>query len=418
MEFNNEDLYFYVIGLSYKKADVGVRSTFSINKQQRDLLLKEAKSQGLPGVMVISTCNRTEIIGFAKHPFQLISLLCNYSAGSVDEFAKYSYVYKSEQAVQHFIRIATGLDSQILGDYEIVGQLKASFREAKDAGTVNAFIERLYNVALQASKEVKNATTLSSGVTTVSYAAVQYIKEHKIDFAGKKMLIYGLGEIGKNTVKSSVEYLDNIDISIVNRTDSKAEQLAESLNISYIPFQNRLQHLKTADIVVVATGAVKPTVTADDLDPNIHQLIIDISIPSNVSPEVKNWPLKEVIDVDMLSERTGKTFEERKKQIPVAEALVSKHKKAFYEWVHFRKHAPAIHDLKQALNRIKSDTIQTQIKKHPDLEVQLLEDISDQMMGKIVSKFAAFLKEESSKANDGIKVMQAVFKPKKSSIDA
>ena len=413
----NDELSFYAIGLSYKKADVGVRSAFSIDKQNRKALLKAAKAEGLPGLLVISTCNRTEIIGFAKHPFQLIALLCEFSAGSVDEFAKYSYVYKSEQAVNHFIRIATGLDSQILGDYEIVGQLKASFREAKEAGTVNAYMERLYNVALQASKEVKNSTKLSSGVTTVSYAAVQFIKDHKNDFTGKKMLIYGLGEIGKNTVKSSVEYLDNIDITIVNRTDIKAAHLAEELKINYIPFQERASYLRSADIIIVATGASKPTVKAEDLDPNTHQLIIDISIPSNVSQGVRAWPLKEVVDVDMLSERTGKTFEERKKQIPVAEAVVAKHKDAFYEWVHFRKHAPAIRDLKQALDRIKNDVIHTQVKKHPETDVKHINALSEQMMRKIVAKFAAYLKEDNSQANNAIRLMQEVFKHHKSSVD-
>ena len=169
---------FYLIGLNYKKADVETRSKFSLSKDQQAALLSDAKDMGVNSVVVLSTCNRVEIMGFSKHPFELISLLCNHSNGNVEEFADVSYVYKNSEASEHVIRIATGLDSQILGDYEIVGQLKEAFGMAKKAGTLNAYLERLFNTALQASKETKNKTSISSGTTTVSYAAIQYIKNN------------------------------------------------------------------------------------------------------------------------------------------------------------------------------------------------------------------------------------------------
>jgi len=117
---------------------------------------------------VLSTCNRTEISGFAEHPFQLINLLCKFSEGTVEEFAKVLYVNKTKEAIHHLFRMGTGLDSQILGDYEIVGQLKQAFKKAKKIGTTNAYLERLLNAILQASKEVKNKTKLSSGTTSVN----------------------------------------------------------------------------------------------------------------------------------------------------------------------------------------------------------------------------------------------------------
>ena len=122
---------FYNVGLSYKKADVKVRGAFSLSKENQKLLLIEAKEKGIDGIFVLSTCNRTEITGFAKHPFELISLLVKYSNGSVEDFINVSNVYKDKDAVRHLFTIATGLDSQILGDYEIVSQLKESFKQAK-----------------------------------------------------------------------------------------------------------------------------------------------------------------------------------------------------------------------------------------------------------------------------------------------
>jgi len=124
----------YNVGLSYKKADVKMRGAFSITKENQKLLLKAAKKKGIDGVFVLSTCNRTEITGFAKHPFELISLLIKFSNGNVDDFINVSNVYKNKDAVKHLFNIGTGLDSQILGDYEIVGQLKESFKLAKKKG--------------------------------------------------------------------------------------------------------------------------------------------------------------------------------------------------------------------------------------------------------------------------------------------
>ena len=186
----NTNTNFYNIGVSYLKADVQTRGRFSLSKENQILLLEEAKKRGFD-IFVLSTCNRTEITGFAEHPFQLINLLCNYSEGTVEEFARFLYVHKAQEAIDHLFRMGTGLDSQILGDYEIVGQLRQSFKLAKEYKTTNAYIERLLNEVLHASKLVKNETKLSSGTTSVSYAAVQYITKNLPDYNEKRILVYG-----------------------------------------------------------------------------------------------------------------------------------------------------------------------------------------------------------------------------------
>ena len=156
MSLNESPQKLYNVGLNYKKADINVRGAFSITKENQVLLLKEAKENGCEGLFVVSTCNRTEITGFAEHPFELISLLVKYSKGKVADFIHVSNVYKNKAAVNHLFNIGVGLESQILGDYEIVSQLKNSFNQAKKLGTTNAYLERLINLVLQASKEVKN----------------------------------------------------------------------------------------------------------------------------------------------------------------------------------------------------------------------------------------------------------------------
>ncbi len=400
---------FYLIGLNYKKADVETRSKFSLSTEQQKALLSEAKDNGVNSVVVLSTCNRVEIMGFSKHPFQLISLLCKYSQGNVEEFARVSYVYKNSEASEHVIRIATGLDSQILGDYEIVSQLKEAFGQAKEAGTLNAYLERLFNTALQASKETKNKTSISSGTTTVSYAAIQYIKDKYKEYDGKRILVYGLGDIWESTAKSCSEYLKGHEVTVINRTDSKAFELTKSVEVKARKHEELEEEIQNNDIVIVATGASTPTVKADHLKKGKKQLIIDLSIPRNVDPELSNQDDKEVIDVDMLSEKTEQTLEERRKQIPMVEQIIQKHKIEFYEWLSFRKSTPAINSLKKSLESIQKDAISAHARKAENEEIELLEDVTSQMISKIVSKFALHLKAENSKANQSIRVMREVF---------
>src|SRR5690606_8145428 len=194
--------HFYCIGLSYKKADALVRGKFSLNEQAKNNILQQSKQDGLEGVFAISTCNRTEIYGYAEHPFQLIKLMCENSLGSVDEFQKVAYVYKNKEAVDHLFRVGTGLDSQILGDFEIISQIKTGFVASKKAELSNAYTERLVNCVVQASKRIKNETELSSGATSVSFASVQYILNNVKDISSKNILLFGMGKIGRNTCEN------------------------------------------------------------------------------------------------------------------------------------------------------------------------------------------------------------------------
>ena len=190
--------HFYTIGLSYKKADAATRGHFSLSEEGKKNLLNQAREEGIDGLLVTSTCNRTELFGFAQHPFQLIKLLCEHTQGTVEEFEKVAYVYKNKEAISHLFRVGTGLDSQILGDFEIISQLKNGFVNSKNAGVANPFLERLVNSVIQASKRIKNETQISSGATSVSFASVQYILREVEDVTNKNILLFGTGKIGRN----------------------------------------------------------------------------------------------------------------------------------------------------------------------------------------------------------------------------
>lgn len=400
----------YNVGLSYKKADVKVRGAFSVTKENQKLLLKEAKANGIDGVFILSTCNRTEITGFAKHPFELISLLIKYSKGSVEEFINVSNVYKNNDAVNHLFNIATGLDSQILGDYEIVGQLRESFKQAKKIGTTNAYLERLMNLVLQASKDVKNNTKLSSGTTSVSYAAIQYIVENISDYNNKKVLIYGLGEIGKNTCKNVLEYTSNKNVTLINRTLEKAIDFEQQhADITVANFEDLTAEIHKTDILIVATGSSNHTVTAENLKEGKDLLIIDLSMPENVDIAVKKCKGVTLVNVDELSKITEKTVATRQAQIPLAEKIIEKYKEEFNEWISHRKYVPAVNALKESLMAIQQDEINFYSKKNKDFNVEDAEFVTNRMIQKITTQFVKHLKDQETSVDLSISVISKIF---------
>jgi len=400
----------YNIGVSYEKADVTIRGQFSVSKENQVALLKEAKSRGFKAVMVLSTCNRTEITGFAEHPYQLISLLCEFSDGNVEDFAKFSNVYKNQEAVDHLFRIGTGLDSQILGDYEIVGQLKIAFKQAKIYKTTNSHLERLINLVLQASKKVKNQTKLSSGTTSVSYAAVQYIVSNLPDYNSKNMLVFGLGKMGKHTCKNLAEYTNNKSVRLINRTLEKANDFAKNHpQIKIGDYNNLSQEVNNADVLIVSTGASFPTITKRHISSDKKMLILDLSIPKNVSEEVEELQNVTLINVDELSKVTDETLAIRKQEIPLAEKIIKIHVDEFNEWLHHRKFTPAIAALKKSLKSIQQDEINFQRKKIKDFDEIQAEIITSRFIQKITTQFVKHLKEEETSVDESIEVMSKVF---------
>ncbi len=192
---------FFIAGINYKKTNASVRGQFAINNEQYAQILTLASGRGISDLFILSTCNRTEIYGLAENVSQLIELLCSQTTGSKEDFLKLCYIKQSSETVQHLYEVGAGLESQILGDYEIIGQLKVAVKFAKQYGFIGSFIERLINSVLQSTKMIKNQTELSGGTVSVSFAAVQYIKRNVQDASKKNILLVGIGKLAAILVK-------------------------------------------------------------------------------------------------------------------------------------------------------------------------------------------------------------------------
>jgi glutamyl-tRNA reductase len=343
---------FYVVGINYKKTDATIRGQFAISNEQYSNLLTLAPSFHLTELFVLSTCNRTEIFGFADNARQLADLLCSGTTGNSQAFLDMAYIKRGSEAIEHLFLVSAGIDSQILGDYEIVGQIKQAVKFARDRQFVGVFLERLVNCVLQSSKSVKNQTELSGGTVSVSFAAIQYIRERFADPGGKKILLIGTGKIGRNTCRNLVDYLGTCDIILMNRTEERAAELAAETGVGYASLDEIAAYVSKADIILVATNAGQPTLLHSHLAGQGDKLIIDLSIPCNVEKEAALLPGVTLINVDDLSKIKDETLQRREAEVPKARAIIAEHIADLMDWYAMRKHVPVLKAVKTKLKEL------------------------------------------------------------------
>lgn len=400
---------FYAIGLNYKKADAEIRGRFSISETAQHNLLAQAKAENITALTVISTCNRTEFYAIAQHPYQIIKLLCTHTNGTIEEFEKVAYIYKNREAISHLFKVGSGLDSQILGDFEIIRQLRNGFRRSKKMGLMNPFTERLANAVIQASKKIKNETEISSGTTSVSFAAVQYIMARVPYVSEKNILLFGTGKIGRNTCENLIKHTKNKHITLVNRTKDKAEKIAGKFNLIVKDYANIESEISQSDVMIVATGAHHPTISKELLFLKKPLLILDLSIPKNVAPAVTENQWVTLVHLDELSTITDMTLEHRASQIPVARQIIEDIEADFNIWAENRKFAPTIQALKIKLSEIKKGEIDFQRKKIVGFNEEQAEIISDRIIQKITTHFANHLKADSFSSFESVELIKKVF---------
>lgn len=340
---------FCVAGINYKKTDVAIRSEFAISEDQYGRILENASSLGFKDIFVIASCNRTEIYGIANSPEDLIALLCKETSGSPDLFREMAYIHTSERAMEHLFDVSAGLDSQILGDYEIVGQMKHAVQFAHSYGTIGTFSDRLINYAVKSSKDIKNKTKLSGGTISVSFAAIQFLKWHCKDFSDKKILLVGAGKIATSTARNLKDYLGIPNLTIINRTLEKAENVARDLGYKAAPLTDLANCIKEADIIITATNISRPIIDKQSLEGCTHKILIDLSIPYNIDNNTKEIPGTILVNVDELSKIGEMTFSNRKNEIPAAKAIIREYLDEFAEWYRMRKNVPVLKVAKQVM---------------------------------------------------------------------
>ncbi|RMZ61217.1 glutamyl-tRNA reductase [Chryseobacterium nematophagum] len=400
---------FAVLSISYEKADVETRGKFAFFDENIKNFVTRIHDENLGDAFVVSTCNRTEIYTTSSNYLLVAEEYCKTIGVNIMDFLKFANIITKEEGLAHLFRVAAGLESQIIGDFEIIGQIKKAYsRFKKERKNSNPYLERAINSAIQISKRIKNETGISNGAASVSYAAVHYILNNQKRITEKNILLLGVGEIGQNTVENLVKHVYQPKIKIANRTQEKAEKISEKYHIPHIDYSDFDKELENTDILIVATGAKHPIVNKSHFPNGKKTLVIDLSIPHNVEKEVSENENITLIDVDELSKQIQETIQQREKEIPKAEKIIKELTKDFLEWEKKRKLAPNIHHFKAVLKNMERNEMHNFYKKNKYINITDME-LSDKMIQKITNRFAKFIIDNPLKAEEISKLMHEIL---------
>jgi|KBSMisStandDraft_5_1062788.scaffolds.fasta_scaffold00438_15 glutamyl-tRNA reductase len=348
----------FVAGINYHKTDISTRGLFAVDNEGATQILEEAGAAGIRSAFVLSTCNRTEIYGYCQQDQELTDLLIRHTRASQEQFHELAYRKRGKQALQHLFEVAAGLDSQIIGDNEILGQLKHSVALSREQRMIGPIMDRTLNFAFQAAKAIKTKTQLSTGTVSVSYAAIEWLQK-KMHGEVKNILVYGVGKFGRNVAKNIRHYFPNAALAVVNRTDSVAEVFAKETGASWIAFAELNLAVKAANVIIVCTNAGEYTLLPEYFEGMGGKTVLDLSVPLNVHPSVASLPGVSVADVDEVSILMFETMRARKAEVPKAMEMLQEFQQEFFEWLAMYQHSSHIQEMKSKLYSLTGLNLQT-----------------------------------------------------------
>jgi len=398
---------FTVLGISHHSAPVEVRESFALSSKQIQEV-HEALKPHMKGGFVLSTCNRTEIYCISSTPDLILETWKNYSKASSASFEKYMYSYSGKEAIDYLFKVGNGLDSQILGDFQIIGQLKSAYQQAVTDGVSYGKITRLMDTLLKVSKRVKNETALSTGVASIAYAGIQFVNKEIGNLASSNALVYGAGKMGGAVVRKLSTMITEGSVSLSNRTPERAKELAQKYSINNVSDQPLVDLISNCDFLISAPTVTEPIFTKElvgDLDLT-GKVFVDLSMPRSISKDLDGYNGLQVVNLDYLQDLQNETFKNRQESIPAATAIIEEELAAFYQWIADRELSPTISALKEKLHSFKENEIKRLEKKNPDLQRDQIEQVTDKLIQKITTQFIKHAKRNNGNA---VTTMQDIF---------
>lgn len=388
--------HFVLIGTNFTKADIKTRSRFAITKATEADVYQKAIQSGLQDFFLLSTCNRTEF--YACAPLAVLKQLVSAQlAVSESDFNQYFYIRAGTNAVRHFFQVVSGLDSQILGDYEIVCQVKASLDEARKHNLVGTITDRITNFAYQAQKKVKAHTNLSSGKYSVSYAAAELIFHESQSQSFRNILIVGAGDFGAAVARNLRHYFPSIPIAISNRTREKAEKVADQIQAEIIDFDYFKIHLNRFDVVITTVGLEDYLVQPEEVQGLSKKLFLDLSVPQAVHPDVRNINGVLLFSVDEVSAFHNELLKQRKLEIPRAEKIIDLYMNQLIEWQHVYNHSHIVLSYKEKVRNLIFD--------HP---TALIEGEANDQNKKLDKAFSSLIQEIREQGYAGCRMIETL----------
>ena len=395
--------------INHKTASVELREALYLNSDVIKEYIKNTKGNLFSEGLIISTCNRTEIYGIpinknAGHLDLQNTLLQLKSVTGLtnDHFQNFS----SANAIRHLFSVAAGIDSLMIGDNKIFKQVKDSFQLAEENHFAGFLMKRIFDSAVKAGKRAITETRISEGAVTVSYAAVQLIGKIFSSLNRKSALIIGAGEAGELAAKHLSE-MGIGKMTITNRTLERAEKLAKILNARVLPFSDFKESLHEFDIIISATSSDNPILTKEDVLTSVKKrgynpcVLMDIAIPRDIDPEVRNIDYAFYNDIGSLNIIVQQNLLRRKEEIPKVEKIIDEELSSFLNWYNSLEAAPAIKDLRDYFELIRAEEVDKNKNRFSAEDQEKLEIITKRIINKILHYPTVELKKFTESATNG-----------------
>ena len=379
---------FKALALTYRTAPVEIRENVSLNEGATKALHQFIRTYTTAtDVLIVSTCNRTEIYylsekDFSAEIFKGLTLIKSCESGFEQHFTQLD----GQEAVLHLFEVSLGLDAQVMGDLQISGQVKSAYQWSADENMAGPFLHRLMHTIFFANKRVVQETSFRDGAASISYAAKELAEDLTLDIPAPKVLVVGVGEIGQDFCLNLVgTRLENV--TVLNRTQDKAEKVAQKYNFRFGGIEDLATEIQNADVIVSSVSRSQPLITLDILEKVkvlTHKYFIDLSMPRSIEAAVEEIPGSIVYNLDDIREKTNEALENRRASVPAVRAIIQDALREFEDWSKEMIISPTIQKLKNTLEQIRRDEIARYIKNAKPEEAQKLEEMSRSLMQKVL----------------------------------
>lgn len=357
----------YLLSLSHKTTPLEIRSLFAYSEEQKERVLDGLFASGqVDEAVVLSTCNRTEIYCHGAGPDEeeagakdrVLEVMEEVAvriadAGQVADMGRYLRRYCGRGAIHHLFQVAAGLDSMVIGEDQILGQVKQAYDFSRERGYCRTFLNTLFRDAVTGAKKVKTDTILSKTPVSTASLAVKAAEEKLGGLSGKKMLIIGAtGKIG-NIVLKNVQDIKGLDVYVTMRGHSGAEKLGHGLRYTMIPFEERYRWLNQMDVVLSATSSPHYTITRaqaeQNMQPEKERVFLDLAVPVDIEETVGSLPQTWYFNIEDMAELARRNNEKKQAEIQTADRIIEEYETQFYKWMMFQSHRDDMDRLKETI---------------------------------------------------------------------
>lgn len=399
-----------IVGLNHKTSPIEIREKLSFPSHSIGEPLKRLTNHyGLTEGVILSTCNRVEVLAITgeleKGTWQIKRFLSDFHSIPLEKLDEHLYVHQGEEAVKHLFRVAAGLDSMVMGEPQILGQVKDSYGYAVEHNAAGIIVNKLYHKAFQVAKRVRTETKIGESAVSISFAAVELARKIFGELAGKTCMLIGAGEMAELAARH-LQTNGVREIMVANRTYEKAVELVKCFCGTAIMFREFPHYLKNVDIVIASTASpnfiIKPDQIHDVMKERKHKpmFFIDISVPRNIDPLVNNVDGCYLYDVDDLQGVVVANLSERQKEAQAAEQIIIEEIEKFYRWVKSLDVVPTIIALRQECDGIRKAEVAKAMSSLQNLgpkEIKVIEAMTSAIVNKILHHPVTHLKKEANK---------------------